>query len=127
MLNVVEPPTLTLYSSSLLSKWGFNDGDMPNVLMDYWDACSIDYSNLEWHQVLCRLIRLHLLPALTIHHDIELIELETIHNPIRILVCDGRNMMSVWTENRMDVPQLHPESVVVRYDDVADACGVDVQ
>lgn len=114
-------PTLTLYSQNLLSKWGFNDGDTPEHLMDYWDDQGIDYSGIDWRQVLRRLVRDHLLPALTRHHRIEVYEIETIHNPIRASVVDG---ITIDAHEMNRGLTLNPESVDVPYPAIATACGL---
>lgn len=73
------PEHLRLHSESLLSKWGFNDGDVPD---DAWDYCEANGLNPEnWHATLIRLVRDYLLPVL--EQDVEVVEIGTIHNPIR--------------------------------------------
>ena len=63
---------LTLDAASLWSKWGFNDGDMPDEL---------DGMNWQkWDQVLEQLIRQHLLPLLD---GVEIVVWGTSHNPFR--------------------------------------------
>lgn len=57
-----------LASASLLSKWGFNDGDVPEAVMDYCDDHGIDWSDYDWHETLQKLVRTHLLPAMLQHH-----------------------------------------------------------
>lgn len=81
------PDVLRLHSDSLLSKWGFNDGDMPDRVYDYCDANGIGYAELNWTATLIRLVREHLLPAL--EHQVDVYEIVTIHNPIRARTVDG--------------------------------------
>lgn len=117
----LDGPTLTLYSCGLLSKWGFNDGDTPEVLTDYWDELGIAYP--DWRNALRTLVRKYLLPALAEHHSIEVVEIETIHNPIRASMVDGIDVGECWYGDR-DEPRLTPESVDVPYEAIATACGL---
>lgn len=80
-------PTITLHSSGLLSKWGFGDGDEPDEWLDYLDKHGIDWDDAEWP--LAELVRCYLLPELRQHHDIDVYEIDTIHNPIRAECVDG--------------------------------------
>ncbi|WP_189111640.1 hypothetical protein [Streptomyces camponoticapitis] len=59
-------PTITLFSYDLLSKWGFNDGDDPDVWLDWCDAQGIDHNRIEYPLV--RLVRDHLVPAIDRGH-----------------------------------------------------------
>ena len=63
---------LTLSASDLWSKWGFNDGDMPDELG------GLNYK--RWDEVLEDLIRAHLVPML---EGVELQIWGTHHNPFR--------------------------------------------
>jgi len=84
---VSSDEAVTLHSSGLLSKWGFNDGDAPDAWFDYCDAHGVDAAAVGYP--LAALVRRYLLPALAGHHDIEVYEVGTIHNPIRAAVVDG--------------------------------------
>lgn len=66
--------TVTLNASDLWSKFGFCDGDL-----------FTDFSGLP-HEILVKAVRKHLLPLLP---GIEVYEIQTIHNPIRVKDCDG--------------------------------------
>ena len=79
-----------LWSYDLVSKWGFNDGDMPENLLDHLDDLGISYGKTEWHPILRRLVREHLLPK--IPQQVEVYDIETIHNPIRASSVDGREV-----------------------------------
>lgn len=115
----MEPPSLTLCSQGLLSKWGFNDGDMPEILMDYWDELDIPYPN--WRLALCAIVRRYLLPELAKRHEVEVEEIETSHNPIRATVVDGVEIDDTSGEDEV---VLTPELVTVPYPAVARACGL---
>ncbi|MFB7548583.1 hypothetical protein [Streptomyces sp. NPDC056154] len=102
-------PHLTLFSSSLLSKWGFNDGEDPSGWLDYCEAKGIDHTALPFP--LIPLVRTHLLPR--IEQDVSLVEVETIHNPIRVDTVEGVDVTEVWfgrapeltlTPDRINVP-----------------------
>jgi hypothetical protein len=100
---------LTLWSGDLLSKWGFNDGDKPDNLIDWLEADGIDYVSLRWRPVLQRLVREHLLPRLD--QDVVVYDIETSHNPIRAESVDGVRIDScadndhiVLTPDHVDVP-----------------------
>ncbi len=81
----MSEPILRLYSNSLLSKWGFNDGDIPEAVYDLFEENGVDY---DWHATLIALVRTHLIPVLD--QDVEVFEIETIHNPIRVRTVDGK-------------------------------------
>lgn len=82
-----EPAELVLYTIGLLSKWGFNDGDMPDEFADWLDDEHPEIGYVEWRPVLVRLVRAYVLPALA--QAVEVEELETNHNPIRATRVDG--------------------------------------
>ncbi|MCX4974233.1 hypothetical protein [Streptomyces sp. NBC_00620] len=101
-------PLLTLFSSSLLSKWGFNDGSTPDDWLDYCEARHIDHTKVAFP--LAPLVRRHLLPAL--EQQVTLVDMESSHNPIRALTVDGQDMTEVW-HGREPEPTLTPEAVHV--------------
>jgi hypothetical protein len=105
---------LTLFSSSLLSKWGFNDGDDPYDWLDYCEANGIDYNEVDFPLV--ELVRRFLLPR--IEQPITVVEVETCHNPIRAETVDGVDMTEVWF-GRAPEPTLTPEYVEVPMSEVA--------
>ena len=100
---------LTLRSDDLCSKWGFNDGDIPEHVVEWCDENGIDWSEADWHEVLRTLVREHLLPVLAEHHEVEVHHIETHHNPIRASRIDGQD---IDTRNG-PVPRLTPEQVTV--------------
>lgn len=78
---------LTLVSSGLLSKFGFGDGD---TLWDWSYNAAEDLGVpivIDDHAALRRLVREHLLPALT--QTVVVYDIDTIHNPIRAETVDG--------------------------------------
>lgn len=112
----MDEPKLTLHSDGLLSKWGFNDGDMPDPFWDWLDERDpTGYERYEWHPVLRRLVREHLVPKLD--QRVEVIDIETNHNPVRASTVDGINVEGHWYDTDPPVT-LTPESVEVPYTDV---------
>lgn len=105
---------LVLYSESLLSKWGFNDGDEPDAYLDWCDTHSHPYPD-NWDTVLRTLVRTRLLPALK--QRVDLVDVETCHNPIRAERVDGRDVTALWYRSEPGLT-LTPEDVVVPYVDV---------
>jgi hypothetical protein len=102
-----DEPMLHLSSSSLLSKYGFDDGAIPEQVLDYLDDHAIAYPD-NWHAILITLVRAHLLPELAKHHTVEVEEIGTHHNPIRAHSVDGAPIDTdlLWMN-------LTPESVLV--------------
>ncbi|MEU1302800.1 hypothetical protein ACWEQC_21300 [Streptomyces shenzhenensis] len=107
-------PHLTLFSSCLLSKWGFNDGCDPDDWLDYCEANGIDYNAVDFPLV--PLVRRYLLPVLD--QDVTTVEIETNHNPIRAEKVDGVDVTEVWF-GRAPAPPLTPEYVDVPMSEVA--------
>jgi len=77
---------VVLVASSLLSKWGFRDGDEPDEYLDWLDEQQLPHPE-DWHPVLRHLVRTRLLPL--IDEDIEVYDIETNHNPIRAGTVNG--------------------------------------
>jgi hypothetical protein len=105
-------------SAGLLSKYGFNDGDEPDDLVELLEAeppFGYDYTTFDWHPVLIALVREHLLPRLD--QNVEVVEVETAHNPIRATVVDGVDVTYSWFDHQPE-PPLTPEYVDVPYEAV---------
>ncbi|KQO98620.1 hypothetical protein [Leifsonia sp. Leaf264] len=91
MNDEAQPASLTLDGSSLLSKWGFGDGD----LVHDWYA---DQATVGWwprpfdhHDVLIDLVKTHLIPAVAAAgHAFIVYVIPTNHNPIRFSELDGQ-------------------------------------
>jgi len=106
---------LVLFTDDLLSKWGFNDGDLPDELDDWLKARGERIGS--WHPVLCAVVRECLLPALD--QRLEVQEIETIHNPIRATVVDGVEVPEGVHYGRMTSPfRLTPARVSVPFETV---------
>jgi hypothetical protein len=108
-------PALRLYSVSLLSKWGFNDGDEPDSWLDWCEEQGVDYNIVgwDWHAVLRQLVREHLLPKL--EQRVVLVDIDTIHNPIRAESVDDVEID--WYQDYPD-DMLTPEGVDIPYTEV---------
>ncbi|MCS6578218.1 hypothetical protein [Curtobacterium poinsettiae] len=83
------PTPLYLHGGSLLSKWGFSDGDL---MIDWaWDNLSDEDAEMvsdQHHDLLIGLVKEYLVPKLSAW-DVEVEEIQTIHNPIRARMVDG--------------------------------------
>jgi hypothetical protein len=110
----MSEPHLTLFTADLLSKWGFNDGEDPDDWLDYCDAHGIDHSVIGFPLV--ELVRTYLLPK--VNQNVTVVEIETIHNPIRVVAVDGRDVREAWF-GRAPEPALTPEYVEVPMSEVA--------
>lgn len=80
---------VTLHAQSLLSKWGFNDGDVPEGYLDWLDEHGLPYPD-DWHGLLRLMVRTRLMPH--IREDVQLVSISTIHNPIRARTVNGREI-----------------------------------
>lgn len=105
---------LTLFSSCLLSKWGFNDGDAPADWLDYCDAHGIDCNEVDFPLV--ELVRRYLLPALD--QTVTVVEIGTNHNPIRVQTVDGIDVSAAWRDREPELA-LTPEYVEIPMTEVA--------
>lgn len=101
-------PTTTLFSSGLLSKWGFNDGDPPPEWDDYLEEQGHDREAFEFPLV--ALVLTYLIPEVSRHHTVEVCEIDTHHNPIRVERVDG---VEIDPTVLNDGIVLHPEWVEV--------------
>lgn len=93
---IAAEPRLLLTSASLLSKWGFNDGDAPDDWLDWCDDQGIDWRELpSWrHGILPALVRRFLLPALD--QGVTVTEISTSHNPIRAQAVGTQDVEDCW-------------------------------
>jgi hypothetical protein len=105
-------PAVRLYSSGLLSKWGFSDGDAPDEWLDYCDEHAVGYP--PWHAILTALVRRYLLPVLD--QKVAVTEIGTIHNPIRAETVDGADVTAGWYGE--PAVTLTPECVTVPMSEV---------
>lgn len=110
-----DEPVITLFSDSLLSKWGFNDGDDPDGWLDYCEANGIDYTAVAFPLV--ELVRRYLLPVLD--QAVTVAEIETNHNPIRVETVDGADVTEQWYGRSETPVALTPEYVDVPLSEAA--------
>jgi hypothetical protein len=124
-------PQLYLFSHALLSKWGFDDGDPFDEVEDWWHNqhgtgpmghCDCGFFDLgvDARVLLPELVRRFLLPALD--QAVELVDIETSHNPIRASKVNGVDVEGAWYESSPAVV-LTPESVVVPYSTVVEVAA----
>lgn len=103
--------TVRLHSASLLSKYGFNDGDDPEEWLDWCEGNGIDLSRARINSFpLAAAVKKFLVPL--IEQDITVTELVTAHNPVRIQTLDGHDMTGVW-HGTLSEPELTPAYVDV--------------
>jgi hypothetical protein len=106
------------YTNGLLSKFGFEDGDMLDDMLDWAGYAGLDqvhhftvsdeYDSFSfYHVVLSVAVCAYVVPALDQRVDIEL--LHTIHNPVRANRVDGQRVES-WYDSPFT---LTPEFVEV--------------
>lgn len=110
---------LCLYSNSLLNKSGFNDGDIPDAILDYFDIHDIPYDNLNWHVALHRIVKEYMLPLLT--QKVEVTFIVTNHNPVRATSIDGKDVRKEWNED-IQTP-LDPEFICVPISVIVKVCS----
>ena len=85
----MNSPEFSIPSNGLLSKWGFNDGDMlDDLLMEH------DLDKVDDHKLLTELVLKYVLPKLDQKVEVEIIG--TAHNPIRARTVDGVDVASDW-------------------------------
>lgn len=113
---MTEEPGFWMCSDGLLSKWGFDDGSLPDSYLDWLDEQGLDYPDDDT-EILRTLVRERLVPALDQH--IELVDIETSHNPIRASRVDGVDVEDCWYGKQPN-PELTPDAVFVTYRDVLD-------
>ncbi|MGJ8652606.1 MAG: hypothetical protein ACSHX8_04990 [Opitutaceae bacterium] len=100
--------SVTLDSKSLLTKWGFEDGDCLNWLSTFGEFNEI--------KVLETLVRVYLLPVLD--EQVELCCLHNIHNPIRALKINGEHVSDCWDDEARMEGLVNDHQVVVLGDQV---------
>lgn len=100
----VPPEMVTFFTESLLSKWGFSDGDLLDWLYEFGIR--------DKHAVLCAVVRQKVLPALA--QRVEVDEIGTCHNPIRARTVDGKDVTHMHYDAVLHTKgMLTPESVDV--------------
>ncbi|PYY59977.1 hypothetical protein DEJ17_06305 [Curtobacterium sp. MCSS17_011] len=107
---MTTPAPLRLDGGSLLSKWGFSDGDL---MIDWaWDNLPADDAERvseQHHDLLIGLVQERLVPELT-EWDVEVAVMETLHNPIRARRIDGAEVD--WRDPEFSHPLENIEVVV---------------
>lgn len=74
-------PMFTMHADSLLSKWGFGDGD---ALSEWWWHRFETDPPFNDHDVLFNLVEAYLAPKMrAAGWEVDLVKIATIHNPVR--------------------------------------------
>lgn len=123
-----DEPKFTLDAESLLSKWGFGDGD---ALSDWWWDNYEEDAPFDDHEVLYELVIAYLAPAIQDSaRDVEIVRVETIHNPVRASTLDGVQVdhysSRAWHIDppiSVQVTRRQIENVAAELGSVADAAG----
>ena len=108
------PAVYHLLSDDLLSKWGFGDGDMFDDLC--WALEQAEGIDVDGQDVLKAAVRRWMLPRL--RQRVEVVEIETIHNPIRASTVDGESVEHFWYE--VGGGNLEPRTIEVPTADIVD-------
>ena len=103
---------MELSAHGLASKWGFNDGDMPDELWDMLDDAGIHGG--DWHRTLRRVVRDRLVPLLPPEIAATVYDSETTHNPVRT---------DYWGEDKSSVPDI---AVTVTWAELFEECLRDI-
>lgn len=117
---------MTFYTTSLLSKWGFNDGDILDEFAADYDIELPNYSQESYpraHQALIEVVKEHILP--TLDQKVEVVCISCIHNPIRAERVDDLSVEDFWpiaylperiiTPATVEVPDEVVLSIVKKY------------
>ncbi len=104
---------MEVWTESLLSKWGLEDGD---ILVPILDELGFDLGVVNTHDILIELIKD--LVIAKIENEVEFEVVGTFHNPIRITRVDGKAIDHL-SESHPDI-HLRPESVEVSDDVIRD-------
>ena len=114
--SVTEDQAITLHARDVLSKWGFDDGD----LMLHDQRCRAileEFQGVTSHELLVAVVRRCLLPRL--HQHVELAELVTLHNPARAESVDGVKLDGYGSPvDGDDYVDLTPDLIVVALDEI---------
>lgn len=99
------PETVHLFTESLLSKWGFHDGDQ----LDWLEEHRRGYDK---HEVLIECVKRRMLPVLA--QKVEIREIACCHNPCRAEIVDGQSVTDLWFDPSLKLdPPLSPEFIVM--------------
>lgn len=77
-------PILVLNPRGLYSKYGFNDGDMPDHIREWFESQAYDLDSLDWHETLFNLVNEFVLPRVTLPAGTSLWRIHSAHNPARV-------------------------------------------
>lgn len=109
---------MIFHTISLLSKWGFNDGD---ILDGHPDERIRSLSYDEQHDLLFEVVQRYILPHLRANSGkpIRIVQLSTTHNPVRVSMIGEETTHHLWYEHTEGIESLlKPESIEVKDDDI---------
>lgn len=106
--RVAELQSVTLNSKSLLTKWGFDDGDCLSWLGQLGDFNTTKALEL--------IVRIYLLPILG--QKVELCCLYTIHNPVRAMKINGVHVSDFWDDDARMEGLIEEKQVLVTGDQI---------
>lgn len=91
-----HPDGLILDSDSIGTKFGFNDGDEPDTVVNMvaTHLGHYHYIGRMWHPILMDLVQAYLVPAIN-RPDLDIYLLSTIHNPIRFATTPTRPLPAI--------------------------------
>jgi hypothetical protein len=116
---------IRLDGGGLLSKWGFSDGDL---MIDWaWDNLQVEDAERvsdQHHDLLIDLVRERLVPMLA-EWDVVVVEIPTLHNPIRARKIDGAEVD--WSDPDFSHPIQHIEVTVSAEDIIRKISSTDRQ
>lgn len=101
---------ISIKTDGFLSKWGFHDGDIfDDFLEDHGETCAMGYA----HKFLERVLKELVIPK--IKNKIEIVFIETIHNPVRAEKVDGKEVN--WYRENPDIT-IDPEFIILTEDEL---------
>ena len=106
----MESRTVVFSTEGLLSKWGFEDGDL---LMGFMNENGFDVGDYSHEALLVAAVRRFVIPR--IRNRVEVEEVSTLHNPIRAVLVDGKKVDCF---NPDDSLSLDPAEVAVSHEEL---------
>ena len=100
-MSSTSADTITLFPFDLVSKFGFEDGD---VMFHFMEDHGLDFERLDHHDLLIAVVEQLLVPRLD--QAVETFTLVSLHNPIRAGKVDGQEASydSVFTPESVEIP-----------------------
>lgn len=108
----------TLWPEGLMSRWGFQDGDVIHQDDDFWDYANehgVDLLTVERDWLLLAVVQTFIVPV--VDQVLDVFHMETQHNPVRTRTVDGHLIDHRLDEDDQPV-HLTPREITVPYADV---------